>query len=201
MKPTEVISVIRDAVLDIKSKQEDVISVDGLLQYLDDLDTGVNQKYEFDEAKFRAAHERNLSHYEAQQQHTMEMWRSVITFAQGSIKSSMIINGGAAAALLAFIGNVWAKGIVPEAVGPITLSIAYFSFGVLASALGSGTTYITQYSYAADWQRVAKSFHMFTLVLILGSFVLFGFGAFEAYVSFTEHLAPNNANPADAVSR
>jgi len=132
MKPSEAIAVIRNAILGVKSKNQEHVSVDALLNYLDDLNEGVDDKHGFDAEAFRAEHERNLTHYEVQQQHSLEMWRSVIIFAQGSIKSAMLINGGGAAALLAFIGNIWNKGIADNAVASITFSIAFFSFGVLA---------------------------------------------------------------------
>jgi hypothetical protein len=191
MDHEEVINTIRSAVLKVREDGNESVSVGGLLGYLSELSGEVAKKNGFDEAAFHHDHERNLAHYEAQQQQSLELWRAVITFAQSSLKSALIINGGGAVALLAFIGNIWAKGIAPEAVAPITLSIAYFGFGVLAAALGSATTYVTQYSYAANWQRNAVVFHVATVAIVFISFILFGFGAFEAYTSFAEHLVPN----------
>ncbi len=190
MKPSAAIAVIRNAILEVKSKKQEHVSVDALLNYLNDLDEDIDNKHEFDEASFRAEHERNLTHYEVQQQHSLEMWRSVITFALGSIKSAMLINGGGAVALLAFIGNIWVKGIADNAVASITFSIAFFSFGVLAASIGSGTTYVAQYCYAAEWEKTAISFHVSTVIIIFLSYILFGFGAYEAYMSFSEHLHP-----------
>lgn len=102
----------------------------------------------------------------------------------------MLINGGAAAALLAFIGNIWQKTLGQEAAASITTSIAYFAFGVLAAALGTATSYVTQYCYTEEWLKTGRGFHIATVALVLGSYALYGLGSYEAYAGFTVHLKP-----------
>lgn len=105
----------------------------------------------------------------------------------------MLINGGAAAALLAFIGNIWAKGVAPEAVSSLTSSIAFFAFGVLIAAAGTAGSYFTQYCYAKGFQWMAIAFHTLTVVVVIGAFVLFGLGVRESYQAFVQHLASDHA--------
>ena len=209
MQAKDVVDVIKKAVLDVKAKQQEVISVEAMSNYLDALKKDVEgaeeankQKFEADVAVFRAEHERNLAQYEAQQLHAVEMFRSVIAYGQAALKSAMLINGGAAAALLAFIGNIWAKGVAPDAVSSLTSSIAFFAFGVLVAAVGTAGSYFTQYCYSEGFQRSAIVFHTLTVLVVLAAFALFGFGAWESYQAFVEHLTPNHAlQPTSALSR
>ena len=198
MQAKEIIKVIKDAVLEVKAQNQEVISVDAMANYLDALKKDIesvekvnNKKFEADIAVFRAEHERNLARYKAQQLYAVELFRSVIGYGQAALKSAMLINGGAAAALLAFIGNIWIKGVSPDAVNSLTSAIAYFAFGVLVAAIGTAESYFTQYCYSESFQRSAIVFHTLTVLFVLGSFVLFGLGALESYQAFVEHLAPN----------
>lgn len=200
MQVKDIIDAIRKAVFDVKQQQQEFISIDAMINYLDSLKIHIGdteridkKKFEADVTVFRAEHERNLAHYEAQQLHAIELLRSVISCGQAALKSAMLINGGAAAALLAFIGNIWEKGIKPEAVGSLTNGIAFFTFGVLVAALGTGGSYFTNYCYSEGFQKTAKIFHILTILLVLGSFGLFGFGAHESYQAFVEHLTSQPA--------
>lgn len=199
MNGKEVISDIRNAVNDVKRQNKEVISVDALLNYLDVLENDVSEidehnarKHEANLAEYRAENERNIAHYNAQQLHAVEMFRSIISYGAAALKSAILINGGAAAALLAFIGNVWGKGVSSASVTPLTSAIAYFSFGVLAAAIGTASSYFTQYYYGENYQRTGVAFHTLTAVLVVGAYILFSFGVFGAYESFVVHLSPNN---------
>lgn len=195
MKPQEVIQMIRKAVNDVRDRKEEVVSVDALLNYLDALDRDIatidesdGKKLEVDLAVFRAEHERNLAHYSAQQESSRQMWESVFTYGQAALKSAILVNGGAAAGLLAFIGNIWSKGINPLAVENLTHAILAFALGVLAAAIGTGTTYVTQYSYCCEWDVLARTFHVLTVVVVIGSYFLFFIGAHASYSAFSDHL-------------
>ena len=96
-----------------------------------------------------------MAHYDAQQKYSLEMFRSVIIYGQAALKSSILINGGAAVALMAFIGKIWGTELAVPAVEALTAAVLLFAFGVLASALGTGSTYVTQFSYMRDWNKTA----------------------------------------------
>lgn len=200
MKPQEVIQMIRKAVSDVRDRKEEVVSVDALLNYLDALDRDVTtidesdgKKLEVDLAMFRAEHERNLAHYSAQQESSRQMWDSVFTYGQAALKSAILVNGGAAAGLLAFIGNIWSKGINPLAVEDLTHAILAFALGVLAAAFGTGTTYVTQYGYCCNWKVLARIFHVLTVIVVIGSYVLFFVGSHASYSAFSDHLSKEKA--------
>jgi hypothetical protein len=59
----------------------------------------------------RATQASNLAHYDAQNQATLESIRYVGTAGQGALKSATLINGGAAVAILGFLGNAWTKRV------------------------------------------------------------------------------------------
>ncbi|SMC72187.1 hypothetical protein [Sporomusa malonica] len=54
--------------------------------------------------------ERILAKYNANNQ----IGLALITMGQNALKSATLINGGAAITLLAFVGNIWDKGIDHE---------------------------------------------------------------------------------------
>lgn len=197
MEATEVVKIIQQAVQDVKNKNQGMVSTDALLKYLDALARDVessNQRtqrqMEADLAVFRAEHERNIAQYQAHQTHAVELLRSVITYGSAALKSALLINGGAAAAILALIGNIWLKETGAAAVKSLTMAILLFSFGVLAAAIGTAGSYFSQYCYSEPFPRAAIVFHTITVVLVLLSYGLFGFGSYEAYSAFAKHLTP-----------
>lgn len=207
MKTQELMKIIKDAVGSLHEKKITAISVDAFIKYLDELERYVatikdedEKNHEIALATFRVEHERNLAYYEAQQQNSMEMLRSVIAYGQAALKSAILINGGAAAGLLAFIGNIWTKDIAPPAVHSLTIAVILFSAGVLCAALGTGCTYVTQYFYSEMRQRIAKFFHVVTIVFVIGSYILFGFGSWSAYQAFLKHLSRKDSAMAGGIA-
>ena len=76
-----------------------------------------------------------------------QMLRSVIDYGRDALKAAMLINGGAAIALLAFIGTIWSSESDPETVQSLAWSLAMFCFGVLAGATACAGAYFAQYGY------------------------------------------------------
>ena len=79
----------------------------------------------------------------------VEQLRGLIDFARDVLKLATLINGGAAIALLAFVGVVLS---IPSADSSldrslIVCAIVVFTIGVLLSSIGVVTGYITQYKH------------------------------------------------------
>ena len=110
----------------------------------------------------------------------------VITFAVEALKSAILINGGTAGALLAFVGQ---KGI--RAQPGLGEAFYWFAGGLLAGAFATMFSYLAQYCYAGvirsyecvwewpyvkdtpahtHWMRAAGTFHVLGLVAVAGSF-------------------------------
>lgn len=198
MNGKDLIDEIRDAVDSVKKQNQEVISVDALLNYLHALESDVSEsnedhvrQHEASLVQYQVENEKNIAHYNAQQLHSVELFRSVITYGEAALKSAILINGGAAVALLAFIGNIWNKGISEGSAAPLTAAITSFSFGVLAAALGTAGSYLAQFLYSQNYQRSGKTFHTFAVVSVICSYVLFAFGVAGSYESFVTQLSPN----------
>jgi hypothetical protein len=102
----------------------------------------------------------------------------------------MIINGGAAIALLAFLGNVWNKDSSPDVLSSILGSLLIFCIGVLCSGVCSGFTYLAQYCYATSelgsdskWKMGGDVNNIIAILSGVSSLILFGVGAYVTYAS------------------
>jgi hypothetical protein len=188
MDGQKLIDQIKRSLAEAKKSGQTSVAVEALEQYLDAIGPAIEKSQEIDVKLTEFAHERNLAHYDAVQAHNREMLRAVIAYGQATLKSTILINGGAAAALLAFIGNVWDSSLSSATVSGLTNSILLFSAGVLAAAFGTASTYFTQYCYAEGWKKWGIAFHVITVLLVLLAFGLFGYGAHEAYLGFFDHL-------------
>ena len=73
------------------------------------------------------------------------VFRSMIEYGRETLRAAMLINGGAAVALLAFIGAVWEKKEDSEVVFSLAFALAFYSLGVLAAVLACASAYFTQY--------------------------------------------------------
>ncbi len=117
----------------------------------------------------------------------IEEFRAAMSFAQTALKISILINGGGAIAILAFLGNTWSKNNVTA---DLTESLSFFAYGIIAAAVGSGVAYLTQCNYLmaenkkqqkrAAWGRVAA------ITCIIISYVFFMFGAWGASSAFSD---------------
>ena len=198
MKAKDIIEFIKKAVLDVKKTGQELISVDAMGTFLDALKSTVEDPKEVDNRHFEASvqflrsqHEQNLVILEAQQRSELELFRSVIGYGQAAMKSAILINGGATVALLALIGNIWVKGINPDAIGSLTDGIRLFAFGTLTAAVGTAASCVTQYCYMNFGEKAAKTFHILTVLCVVGAFLLFGLGTIESHQAFIEHLTAN----------
>jgi hypothetical protein len=89
----------------------------------------------------------------------------------------MLINGGAAVTLLAFVGNLWRAPNTSHLVKTIGACINIVS-GVALAALSSAATYICQFCYALSGPSRGTSFLTGVVFHILA--VPFGFGFLRA---------------------
>ena len=105
------------------------------------------------------------------------MFRAVITAGQNAIKTSFLLNGGAAVALLAFIAHM--ADVKPETVPVFASCMVPFTIGVLIIAVTSGLTYITQWLYQRTSLAGRKAgFWVNILCVVSGiaSYLLFAWG-------------------------
>jgi hypothetical protein len=194
MKSSEVIQAFKSAINATKEAGIKVISIDDLEEYSSRLEEDVLKTPEGASAgeaameAYKADLNSWLSSRQQAHENSLEMLRATITTGQMALKSSLLINGGASVAMLAFIGNLWSKeqalSCLLEQLG---LSLAFFVFGVLSAAVASGFTYFSQAGYAGEFGKFSNKFgvlaHIVTVMCVLTAYVLFANGAYLAYAS------------------
>src|SRR3546814_644754 len=121
------------------------------------------------------------------------MFRSVISSGQSALKSSILINGGATVALLAFVGTVWNDPQSAPTLGPLVSVLVLFAVGVLLSAMAHGTTYLSQYFYSMVGERTGAAFHILTVALVLGAYSTFGWATFSIYDALGSRFGTSEA--------
>jgi hypothetical protein len=167
-------SQMRAVIEEIKLKGTPAISCDNLIAYLNEIETSheddpspvVMEKYKADLSNWISAN--NHAH-----ESRLEMFRSVITAGQSSLKSSFLLNGGAALALLAFIGHL--TEINSPHVHQFICSLILFSFGVLTTSVTSGLTYLCQWLGASANLKAIKAANYVNIVAIIVGACAYGF--------------------------
>jgi len=147
------------------------IDPEALLNALD----GITEKASPDRDFLLANHAYELDYA---RETSLEMFRSVITTGQSALKATMLLNGGAAVAMLAFVGKlVEYETVFTSQIG---FAVLMFAFGALASVIATGTTYLSQLLYAGSvpWGgKCAIGLHIASILFVAGSLMLFGYGA------------------------
>jgi hypothetical protein len=133
--------------------------------------------------------ERERLHHEG----VLAMIDAAVTFAGATIKALLLLNGGAAVALLAFIGHlVTSNGsdlaISPTALGPALL---LFSWGALCGGAVAALSYLAQILFKEESQResrawtiAAEAFRISAVSTAIAGFVLFGVAVSKAAAVF-----------------
>lgn len=195
MHAKDVIKDIRAALNQTKSEGHSTVSIDAMENYLSlfDKDVDVDTYYKSLNhekllTEFKAHNDRNIAHANNVTTHNVEMFKSVISAGQSALKASMIINGGGAVALLAFTGKIWATATSALVANSLTTSIFIFCVGVLLSAFATGTTYLSQFAFSADKNKIGNTINSLSIISILGAYISFCYGAYTAATSLGLHF-------------
>lgn len=116
----------------------------------------------------------------------LEMFRSVVTAGQSALRAAMAINGLAATAVLAFLGNALAHPTTPGFVAPFAVPLACFIFGVLATSVGYGSNYVSQWLYGKHREGAGHIFNVVSIALTCASYGGFGFAAWCLFKLFSK---------------
>ena len=136
---------------------------------------------------WRAEQQLSLEHGKAQQQSGIEMFRATISFGASSLKTVLIINGGAITLLMALIGHLLSReNVQVELIAQLALSMQWFLFGLIAAVLAPGSAYVAQAAYVDHRNFLGTSFRALAVTLFIGSVASFGWGAWSSVVDFKE---------------
>ena len=137
--------------------------------------------------QWRAENEANLEQWKAKHQSGIEMFRATISFGASSLKTVLIINGGAITLLMALIGHLLSReNVQVELIAQLAQSMQWFLFGLIAAVLAPGSAYVAQAAYADDRRFVGTSFRILAVALFVGSVASFGWGVWSSIIDFTE---------------
>ena len=124
---------------------------------------------------------------ELSNQHWIETYKSLITLSIEGFKFAALANGGAAVALLAYLGNVAGKGAsAPD----MRCAMAAFLAGLAACGLAMLFAYLTQLkllneSRNGERPKLSHGWLLWSaIVLFVCSLVFFGVGSWQAVVGF-----------------
>lgn len=190
MTNSELIQKIINDVSGARDGGAESIGSENLIKYLKGMETGTTYQHDIQMELLKAGNQSSLEVMKLNHASELEAFRSVIAVGANAAKSFMIINGGAAIALLAFLGNIWNKNSTPEATAAIAGSLLIFCMGVLCSGVCSGFTYLSQYCTANSglgekkpWKNAAIITNCIAILAGFGSLALFAYGAFATYAS------------------
>ncbi len=115
----------------------------------------------------------------------LEMLRSVISHSVEAYKAGLLINGGAAVALLALVGHSLSARAESRFTDGLAGPLLWFVVGVMLAAITSGVAYLTQRLYQMRWIKSAGASNLVAVLLMLASYAAFLVGCIGAYRVFT----------------
>lgn len=120
----------------------------------------------------------------------LDLFRSVLTSAHSALKAIMVINGGAALALLTLIGNMMTKDM-DSRILLLSRSIELFCYGLLAAVIAAGLTYGAQFCFLNALQLKVRWLYpagiivqIVTIIVVITSYILFILGVDHSIETF-----------------
>lgn len=183
-------------VISAKESEARTVDIDNLLNYLKGIDIEkFKDRPSFELENFKHSKQYEIEVFKIENAAQLEAFKSVITVGANACRAFMIMNGGAAIALLAFLGNIWNKNSTPDAAKGIAISLGVFCFGVIASGFCAGFTYLAQSFYGNSLLGVNKRWlnagHFVNALACLSgllSLFAFGYGAYSAFSAMSAQL-------------
>ena len=120
--------------------------------------------------------------------HSIETYKSLIAIGQFALRFVLLINGGAAIAVLAFVGDLAASVGMPD----VGMALTWYVLGIAIGGIAMGTSYLTQLVLFND-MRGEESPRFFkkhqpwltvSFLLFVLSIVAFALGSFSAVASY-----------------
>lgn len=120
-------------------------------------------------------------------QHWIETYKSLFALSIEGFKFAALANGGAAVAVLAYLGNVAGKGTSPP---DMRWAMAFFLAGLASCGFSMLLAYLTQLTLLGESTSAVRGsishvwFLWVAILLFVLSLVLFGVGSWQAVTSF-----------------
>lgn len=184
MEPIEVIDALAMQVESAKSRGLKDVSIESLELYMAALRERVEKLSPLTEANYEFQRQANDHAFQDRQ----AMFRTVIDSGQAALKASLLVGGGAAAALLAFASSAW-KALSPQGLELLGLTMFFLAVGVFLVVLASGATYLSQGLYHDGLGKPHKSkedragdiLRYTSLALVVVSYGLYALACWNIY--------------------
>lgn len=177
MSENEPLSELRKTLQSLKVEGHSVVLIDGLLELLDG--STVVQPMQLE--TWKEACERDRLHYQlthqAKSQERFELFKAVVTAGHAAVRSAILLNGGAAVAVLAFVGSLVQHG---TPIHGFAGTLPHFAVGALFGSLASGGTYLAQSYYARNKAGIGKWWNLATMGCVTLSYLMFLVGCLMA---------------------
>jgi hypothetical protein len=198
METADLINDLKNALANIKNQGGETVLISKLEVYLSEMEAIDSEEkshaIQNTEREEKSHAIQNTERNEAIRkfEHEMDVWKiraplmfnSVIEAGQTALKSSSLINGGAAVSLLAFLGNLLTKDAPYGTTYPIqelSWAMLIFFIGVGFSGVATAARYFSQATYAENKESQGDFFRWVAIVFALLSFGAFFYGGVEAY--------------------
>lgn len=138
----------------------------------------ITEKYATDSLVLRE------SRHKAELEGNLEVLRSVFIYGQSALKTTILINGGAAIAVMAFLARYVS---VENQIANMQLFLSalfIFGMGVLFGSLTIGFTYLTQFFFSQSRDKLGTTFQVVSIILGISSLITFGVGIWFSYQGF-----------------
>lgn len=141
-------------------------------------------------------HQAEIQRHQADMQGIVAAHSAAITFAGAAIRGLLLINGGAAIAILAFIGHL-ASSNANDQVGidRLTPALLLFGYGAFAGALTAGASYLAQtflneIEFGSPFYFLGEACRVLAVVFAVAGYATFIYGLHNAAVAFPNLLRP-----------
>ncbi|UXJ55048.1 hypothetical protein [Pseudomonas citronellolis] len=183
MNGREVVTLIQQQLSEVKAQGINEVMIDNLQNYLQHLAENIQQQVPLDQVNIDFQKQAN----EFNNQSSQELFRSVINSGQSALRTSILVGGGSAAALLAFASSAW-RSLRPEGLELLAMGVFLLAAGVLCSAIATGMNYVGQYCYHSSFNsdskmadKIGDSANIISNVLVVVSYCLYGVACWKVY--------------------
>ena len=114
----------------------------------------------------------------------LEVLRSALESAKETGKACLLINSGAAVALLAFMGHLVTEKVSLGLIPGLLPSLNWFVAGIVTATLAHGFAYITNLFFWRGSEK-ARNYRILAGLLIIASISSFIGGCYAAYRAFS----------------
>ncbi|MFV3334092.1 hypothetical protein ACNFIA_24425 [Pseudomonas sp. NY15437] len=183
MNAKQTIEEVRNQLALLKRQGTHQVNVDGLDAYLKDLSAAIENSMSIDQINIDFQKQEN----DFNNQSAQRLFDSVIGNGQAALKTSILVGGGSAAALLAFASSAW-RSLKPEGLEALSLSVFLLAIGVLCSAIASGMSYVAQYFFHSSFydehkakERIGHGANIASNALVVVAYILYGVASWNVY--------------------